>query len=189
MQKLLIETERLLIRDLRLSDLDDFHFYRSNEDIAKYQGFYVMDLKKAKEFIIEQKDRSFGEPGQWVQYGIENRSTQKLIGDCAIRLDENNIQVAEIGITISHLHQRNGFAKEAMRGIFSFLFNTQNVQRIVETVDVENLASIKLMESLGLQKEEHSLEKIFFKGKWSHEIQYSIVKSEWNSLISPSDSF
>ena len=175
MQKLLIETNRLLIRNLSLSDLEDFHLYRSNENIAKYQGFYVMDMKQAKEFIREQMDLSFGKPGQWVQYGIENKSTQKLIGDCAIRLDETNIQIAEIGITVSHLHQKNGYAKEAMRGIFSFLFNEQNIHRIIETVDTENLASIKLMESLGLTKDEHSLERVFFKGKWGHEIRYLIT--------------
>ena len=179
MQKLLIETNRLLIRNLRLSDLEDFHLYRSNEDIAKYQGYYVMDMKQAKEFIHEQTDIPFGNPGQWVQYGIENKSTQKLIGDCAIRLDENNIPNAEIGITISHLHQKKGFAKEVMRGIFSFLFNDHNTLRIVETVDTENLASIKLMENLGLFKDEHSLEKVFFKGKWGYEIKYTMNKNEW----------
>ena len=179
MQKISILTNRLHIRNLNPSDIDDFLIYRSNPEVTKYQGFHVMNMKQAREFIEEQKDRLFGEPGQWVQYGIENKSTQKIIGDCAIRLEEFNNQVAEIGITISHLHQGKGYASEGMRGIFSFLFNTQSVERIVETVDAENLASIKLMESLGLYKEERIIEKVFFKGKWGSEIQYSMMKSEW----------
>jgi ribosomal-protein-alanine N-acetyltransferase len=37
-----IQTPRLHVRHLTLSDLVDFHLYRSNPDVTKYQGFYVM---------------------------------------------------------------------------------------------------------------------------------------------------
>ena len=112
MQKLVIETERLIIRNLKASDLSDFHFYRSNSEVTRYQGFDVFTIEQAGEFIKEQFDKEFGEAGEWVQYGIENKATGKIIGDCAIKPDQNDIRIAEIGITISHKEQKNGYAKE-----------------------------------------------------------------------------
>lgn len=179
MEPLEIHTERLHIRNLKLADLNDFHIYRSNPEITKYQGFDVMDLAQAETFIAAQQEKVFGKPGQWVQYAIEEKISGKLIGDCAIKLEKSDTRIAEVGMTISHLHQRKGFAKEALSGIVDFLFAVKNSHRIVEVVDVENLASIKLIESIGFRKEGHFIENIFFNGKWGSEFQYAMLKSEW----------
>ena len=61
--------------------------------------------------------------GEWVQYGIEKIETKQLIGDCAIKLNQNDTRIAEIGMTISHHEQQKGFAKECFIGIVQHLFN------------------------------------------------------------------
>ena len=179
MDPLEIHTERLHIRNLSPEDLNDFHSYRSNPEISKYQGFEVMDLSQAEKFIVSQQNKMFGKPGQWIQYAIEEKTLGKLIGDCAIKLDESDKRIAEIGITISHHYQQQGFAKEAMLGLMDFLFAVKKIHRIKETVDVENSASIKLVESIGFRKEGHFIENIFFNEKWGSEFQYAMLKSEW----------
>jgi ribosomal-protein-alanine N-acetyltransferase len=131
LENLNITTERLFIRNLKLADLNDFHLYRSNPEVTKYQGFDVMTIEQAHQFIQKQKDKEFGRPGEWVQYGIENKSTRKIVGDCAVKLSQDDIRIAEAGITISHIDQKKGYAKEALSGILSFLFDTQNIHRIV----------------------------------------------------------
>ena len=179
MEKLFITTERLFIRNLKPEDLPAFHSYRSNPDVVKYQSFGVMDINEASNFIEIQKDKSFGRAGEWVQYGIENRMTHEIIGDCAIRLGHSDTGIAEIGITISHLEQRKGFAKEAMLSILKFLFEEKNIHRVIEIVDEENEASINLMKSIGYRMEGHFIENIFFKGRWGNEFQFAMLKKEW----------
>jgi len=173
-------TPRLQIRNLKVTDLFDFHTYRSNPDVTRYQGFDVMTLEQAEEFIKAQTEKRFGKPGEWVQYGIEKKETGKIIGDCAIKLELNDSRIAEIGITISQLEQRKGYAKEVLFGILTFLFDVKGIHRVVEIVDVENTASIKLLESSGFKKEGHFIENIFFKGKWGSEFQYAMLKREWD---------
>lgn len=180
MKLLNIETDRLLIRHLDLSDLPDFHLYRSNPEVTRYQGFDVMTTDQAETFINDNAVKQFGKAGEWVQYAIENKSTGKLIGDCAIKLDQYDSRIAEIGITISHLQQKQGFAKEALLGILSFLFDEKGIHRVVETVDAENLASINLLKSAGFRQEGHFIENIFFKGKWGSEFQFAMLKKEWS---------
>ena len=182
MQKLIIDTERLLIRNLKTSDLNNFHFYRSNPEVTKYQGFDVFTLEQSSEFLYGQIDKVFGKPGEWVQYAVENKETGDLIGDCAIKLDEYDVRIAEIGITISHIEQKKGFAKETLIGILNFLFKIEDFHRVTEIVDAENEASIQLLKSVGFKQEGHFIENIYFKGKWGSEYQYAMLKKDWETL-------
>ena len=181
METLNIQTTRLDIRHLELSDLSDFHIYRSNPEVTKYQGFDAMTMEQAEEFIIGNSTKYFGKAGEWVQYGIENSETRQLIGDCAIKLDQYDTRIVEIRITISHLEQKKGYAKEVLIGVLTFLFDTKEIHRVVEIVDAENIASISLLKSIGFKQEGHFIENIFFKGKWGSEFQYAMLKREWDN--------
>lgn len=181
MELLNILTPRLRIRNLKLTDLNDFHIYRSNPDVTKYQGFDIMTMEQADEFIKGQLDKKFGKAGEWVQYGIENKTTGKIIGDCAIRLKPDDVRIAEIGITISHLEQKKGYAKEVLLSILTFLFSSKNIHRVVEIVDIENIPSISLLNSTGFRLEGNFIENIFFKGKWGSELQFAMLKREWDA--------
>ena len=142
-----------MIRNLIPSDLTDFHAYRSNPDVTKYQGFDVMTLEECEAFIEAQKEKLFRKPGEWVQYAIADRSSDQLLGDCAIKLQEMDSRISEVGITISPGRQNKGYAKEALIGIMSFLFEKQGIHRVQEIVDEDNLESIRLLESIGFRKE------------------------------------
>ncbi len=175
----ILQSERLLLRNLSESDLDDFLFYRSNPEITKYQNFDTFNRKQAEEFILSQKNREFGVEGQWIQLAIILISDNKLIGDCAVKLSEGT---AEIGCTISNLFQKQGYAKEVLLTLMKFLFEQKNVRRIVETTAEENVASQKLIESLGFRKEGHFFENSFSKGRFWNELQYAMLKKEWYQL-------
>ena len=179
MEQTLCITHRLKIRNLRQSDLDDFYQYRSNPEITRYQGFDTFDRKQSQVFLEAHSNKLRLTPGEWVQYGIEHIGAAQLVGDCALYLQMADSRIAEIGITISHLHQRKGYAKEAMQGLINYLFREKGVHRIVETVDAENIASIQMLKSLCFRQEAHFIESIFFKGRWGSEYQYAILKKDW----------
>ena len=179
----LFTTRRLKIRNLKESDLDDFHLYRSNPEVTKYQGFDTYTREQAKSFIAEHQNKLLIIPGEWIQFAIENVSSRQLVGDCAVYLKPHDSRIAEMGITISHLHHRKGYAKETMLGLMNFLFSKKGIHRIEETVDAENLASIRMMESLSFRKEAHFIENTFFKGKWGSECQYAMLRREWETFI------
>ena len=183
MKKELFTTKRLKIRNLEEGDPDDFHHYRSNPEIAKFQGFEPFSKKEAHTFILDQKNKIFGLPGEWVQYGIELMDYQAIVGDCAIKLQNQNPMIAEIGITIAYQHQKQGYAKETLSGILNFLFHVKEIHRVVETVDAENIASIQLLRSLNFREEGFFLENIFFKGKWGSEYQFAMLKREWEEPV------
>jgi RimJ/RimL family protein N-acetyltransferase len=150
--------------------------------VTKYQGFDPFSREQALQFINEHNKKFLLLPGEWVQYGIESTVDQQLVGDCAVYLHQSDSRIAELGITISHLHQRRGYAKETMLGLMNFLFAEKGIHRIVETVDVENEASIRMLKSLSFRQEGHFHENIFFKGKWGSEYQFAMLCQEWEAL-------
>jgi len=141
-----------------------------------------MSEQEAATFIYEQTNKAFGKPGEWVQYGIVLKENGQLVGDCAVKLQEADDRIAEIGITISPLFQKKGYAKEVLTGLMKYLFEEKQLHRIVETVDAENMASIQLLKSAGIRQEGYFIENIFFKGKWGSEYQYAMLQSEWFDL-------
>jgi [ribosomal protein S5]-alanine N-acetyltransferase len=178
---ILFTTARLKIRNLIESDLDALYQYRSNPEVVKYQGFDTFNLKQAKAFIEEQTNKKYMLPGEWIQFGIEHISTKQLVGDCAIHLHNTDSRIAETGITISHLHQRMGYGKETILGMIHFLFTEKDIHRIIETVDVENHACIKLMESVGFRRQGHFADNTFLKGRWTSEFMFTMLKKDWKA--------
>jgi len=63
MQSLQIQTGRLHIRHLAMSDLEDFHHYRSNPEVVRYKGFDVMTIEEANAFIHDTSTKQFGKAG------------------------------------------------------------------------------------------------------------------------------
>lgn len=176
---MLLKSGRIAIRNFEADDLESFYNYRKKSSVAEFQGFNVFDKANAKQFIEGQKDNRFGIGKEWQQFAIAVTGSNDLIGDCAVRIDDSINNCAEIGCTIDPHCQKQGYAKEAMLLLMAFLFEEYKIRRIVETTDVQNLASIRLLESLGFRKEGHFIENLWFKGRWSSEYQFAMLRHEW----------
>ena len=176
-----LETERLILRKLKMSDLEDFHSFRSNPEICKFQSFMTFEIEDSKKFIDEQKDLEFGKPGKWVQSGIVWKEDNKLVGDFALCPDKDEPRNVEIGVTLNTEYQGKGFAVEAFTKVFEYLFTKTETHRIVGLLDTENHGSRKLMENLNFRREaEHK--KSYWDEKmneWRDEYVYAMLKEEW----------
>ncbi|MCP4217110.1 MAG: GNAT family N-acetyltransferase [bacterium] len=177
--KLILETERLVLRNLLESDLDDFLEYRCDPEVAKYQGWEPFDKDAANDYIMKFKDTVPDIPGKWMQFGIVLKSNNKLIGDCAFKCQEDEPRIADIGASLSRDYQGKGYATETMIAVFGYLFGIMKLHRIIGVADAENRGSIKLMERLGMRKEGHYIKNIFFKGAWGDECLYAMLEEEW----------
>ncbi len=176
-----LATERLILRNLRESDLDDFHVYRSNAEICKFQDFNAFSIEESKNFIEQQSKKEFGTPGEWVQTGIVWKENNKLVGDFALQPDRNDPRTVEIGVTLNTEYQGKGFAVEAFTKVFEYLFNETKTHRIVGLLDTENHGSRKLMENLNFRREAEFKKSYWDKkmNEWRDEYLYAMLKEDW----------
>jgi RimJ/RimL family protein N-acetyltransferase len=173
-------TERLTLRPLRATDLPAFLAYRADPEVARYQGFEPYTEAQAEAFIASQTNQPIpAPPGEWVQIGIARAADDLLLGDCALHRDGYDPRLAEIGVTLDARHQGQGYAREALRGLLSFCFETLQLHRVMATMDVRNAAAVRLVEQLGLRREGHFRQNGWYKGEWCDEYQYALLSSEW----------
>jgi RimJ/RimL family protein N-acetyltransferase len=175
-----LETDRILLRHFRDSDLDGFIAYRSDPNVARYQGWDLpYGREKGSSFINEMKNAQPGTPGKWFQVAIELKSLNTLLGDCAFHVWASDTRQAYIGITLARSSWGKGYGQEACRCLLDFLFDELNLHRVIAECDVENTASIALLNHLGFRCEAHLIENIWFKGAWGSEYHYAMLQREW----------
>ena len=174
-----IESERLILRRFEDSDLTPFVAYRNDPEVARYQSWDSCDEQEAKAIIREMGAGRVGVPGKWFGFAIESKETGTLIGDCALRVDEHEPYRAEIGFTLAREHQGRGFASEAVARVLDYAFGVLGLHRIIAIADCRNAPSVALLERLGIRREGHFLENVWFKGRWSDEYLYAVLRHEW----------
>jgi RimJ/RimL family protein N-acetyltransferase len=128
--------------------------------------------------LFRSKRLQPGVPGQGFQFAIELKETGKLVGDCGFRIQQDT-QQAEIGFTLSRDYQRKGLASETISCLLDYAFLHLGLHRIFAITDCQNGPCVALLERLGLRREGHFLQNVWFKGKWADEYLYAILRDEW----------
>ena len=178
-----LKTSRLILRPFQEPDLAAFTAYRSDPEVARYQSWEApYSLAQAEVYLEELKHAQPGMPGEWFAFAIERQSAPGIIGDCAFQVLSHDPLQAQIGYTLARDHWKQGFAVEAVQRLLDYLFEEFNLHRIIATCDAENTASFRLLERVGMRREAHFIENIWFKGSWGSEYLYALLRREWKSL-------
>ena len=175
-----IITSRLVLRKLDPSDCAAVFQYRTHPDVSRFQGWGTLTIEDIQEFIEAQGKIDPDTPGTWFQLAITLRETGLLIGDCGLHFPADETHQAEIGITLAPAYQGKGYAAEALTAVLDYLFIALGKHRVYGSVDPRNRSSIALLERVGMRKEGHFRESLWFKGEWVDDVIYAILDREWN---------
>jgi len=177
-----LETERLVIRPIRLEDKVNVFEYRSDTETNKYQGWIPKTMNDV-EFFINEIAKEINIPETWFQFVIIEKKCQKVIGDVGVHFwDKQNKQV-EIGCTLNKSFHCNGYATEAVCRIINFLFVELKKHRIITSIDPNNKSSIRLVERIGFRKEAHFVESLFVNETWVDDLIYALIEKNWETKI------
>jgi aminoglycoside 6'-N-acetyltransferase len=175
-----LETERLTIRRFEMDDAPAFAAYRSDPDVARYQGWNApYSQEQAAAFVRAMRRVKPGAPGKWLQLALQVKATGELAGDCAFNLHKDDPRQATIGLTLARPFQGQGYGHEAMTRLLDYLFFELKLHRVRADCDVLNQAAFSSLEKLGLRREAHFVESLWFKSGWASEYWYAILEREW----------
>jgi RimJ/RimL family protein N-acetyltransferase len=173
-----LQSERLLLRRFAEGDLRPFLAYLNDPLVARYQTWESYSEQRAREAIERQKSLDPGTPGQWFTFALELKGTGELVGHVALKTDEDGRQ-AEIGFTLAREFHGKGLAFEAAARVLDYAFTDLGLHRVTAITDCENRSSVALLQRLGLRREGHFIQNIWFKGAWGDEYSYAILREEW----------
>jgi RimJ/RimL family protein N-acetyltransferase len=177
---LFFQTPRLRVRGFTIEDLDAFVAYRSHPEVERYQGWSDYTLERGRALIESMQGLRPGVPGEWYQLALQERMAGTLVGDLALKVNENEPREAEVGFSLAPAQQGNGYATEAVRGLLAYAFGTLSLHRVVAITDARNTPAAAVLERVGMRREAHHLENVFFKGAWGSEYLFAMLEREWS---------
>jgi RimJ/RimL family protein N-acetyltransferase len=175
-------SSRLILRRFRESDLAPFCRYRSDPRVARYQDWESWSEEEGRRLLEWQMTLHPDVPGTWFQLAIELAETGALIGDCGLHTLADRPGQAEIGFTMAREHQGKGYATEAVNLLLDYVFGKLGKHRVIAVTDTRNVPATRLLERVGMRREGHFLENVWFKGGWGDEYQYAMLEREWRAL-------
>lgn len=139
----LFETKRCLIKAFKELDLDSFMEYRNNNEWMKYQSFKNLTKEEYKKHLLVPINLETG-----TQLAIIQKETNQLIGDLYCKVEETE---AFIGYTIHYNFARKGYTKEAVIGLVNYLQKNYPNHSIIAETEINNIPSIKVLQSIGFE--------------------------------------
>lgn len=173
-----LETERLVLRKLALSDAEDVFEYAKNPEVSKYLTWdahtSIDDTLTYLNFVLG--GYANGKTGNWA---IVDKEENKVIGAISfVQFDKQN-SYGEIGYTLSYDYWNKGIMTEALKRVIRFSFEDMKINRVQALHFVENPASGRVMQKANMSYEGLLKQRLYAKEKFWDSKQYAIVKDDW----------
>ena len=145
-----LETKRLILRQLSLTDIDDVFEYAKSNNVGPNAGWRPHISKSESEAFINysMKKRDFGQPGI---YAIILKENQKMVG--TIEIHSYNKYKAEIGFVLNPDFWGQGIAVEAAKATIIYAFEVLKLKRLQYGYFLFNNRSKRVCEKLGFVEE------------------------------------
>jgi RimJ/RimL family protein N-acetyltransferase len=176
-----VHTERLTLRAATADDVEPTFAYRRLEPVARWLTQLPADLGTYRATFTEA-----GRLANAVIVQLDGR----IIGDFMLKVEDAWAQAevadqargmqAELGWVLDPAFTGHGYATEAARGLLRVCFQDLGVRRVVAGCFVDNDASWRLMERIGMRRESHTVrDGLHRSGQWLDGFTYAVLAEEW----------
>lgn len=167
-----LETERLLLRRVDNTDVNEIFELRSNPETMKYiPRTLVTTTEEALEHIAMIDAKIDNNEG--INWAITLKGDSKLIGLIGHYRIKPEHYRAEIGYMLLPEYSGKGIITEAVQEAIKYGFEIMQLHSIEAVIDPENDGSARVLEKLHFVKEAHLKENEFFEGRFWDSVIYS----------------
>lgn len=125
-----IETERLILKEIDESHVEDILKIRSNEVVNQFvKRIPPKTNYDALDFILTIKKRV--QNNESLNWGISYKNQQNLIGTICLWKFSGDRTEAEVGYELLPEYHRKGIMSEALNAVLNYGFNELNLQTIL----------------------------------------------------------
>lgn len=150
----LIETERLILRQIQPADESGMFALDADPEVHQYLGNKpVKSLSETRQMIaFIRKQYEENGIGRWA---VIEKETNDFIGWAGLKLVtetiNNHTNYYDLGYRLRSAYWGKGYATEAAKASLDYGFNTLKLQEVFALVDTRNLASKNVLEKVGLK--------------------------------------
>ena len=169
---MILETERLYLREMNQSDFEDLAEILQNPRVmyAYEHDFSDNDVQEwLDRQITRYKKYGFG------LWAVILKNTDEMIGQAGLTMQSyKGTEVLEIGYLLKERFWHYGYASEAANGCKKYAFEQLNRDKVYSIIKSDNYASMKVAKSMGMKKEDEFMTQ-YYNGKMLHYL-YSVYK-------------
>jgi [ribosomal protein S5]-alanine N-acetyltransferase len=145
-------TDGVVILDGFTADDTAAHLAGEDEEHARRFGWFPRrSTEDSVRAAIRRWQEDWRSDGETRVFATRNAETSELVGGCQVRLRENRI--GELSYWTHPTHRRQGVASRALRLLCTFAFSELGVERLEAYIEPDNVASRRVVESLGFSEE------------------------------------
>jgi ribosomal-protein-alanine N-acetyltransferase len=148
-----IETERLILKQLKVEDAEDLYRIYSNRETMKFMGTGSASIEEERSNIQKHIEKYYNKYGfgLWATVLKENNT---LIGRCGLLYQEiEGTKDLELAYLIDNTYWGKGLATEAAQSIIKIGFDRYKFNRIIAIINPQNIASIRVAKKIGMNYE------------------------------------
>lgn len=183
--EVVLETDRLILRDFRMSDFTDVHEYGSDLDTVRFVLPKPNTEEVTRNYLYTRLVLAHQTPRMDYDFAVTLKESGKVIAGMGFyRSHSSEEKEAEIGWMMNRKYHHQGYAQEAAKEIIRFGFESLGLDRIYARCDRENEPSWRLMERCGMKREgclrKNKYNEHFVEQPYRDTLFYGILKEEWS---------
>lgn len=173
-----LETERLWLRPMRISDADDMYRYAQREDVTEYLLWSPHpSVCYTRDYLAYIEERYV--LGDFYDWAVVDKESGRMIGTCGFTSIDAPNDAGEIGYVFHPDYHGKGLATEAAARVLCFGFEELGLHRIEAKFILGNDASLHVMKKLGMRQEGYRRDGMLIKGRYRTIGVCSILESDW----------
>lgn len=142
-----LETNRLYLRELNISDAEDFFLLNQDPEVIKYTGDVAFQhVSEALSFLQNYNPYELYGYGRWA---VIRKEDDAFLGWCGLKYSPDLDEV-DIGFRFFQKYWNQGYASESALACLVYGFEQLNLEKIVGRAMEANLASVKVLEKIGM---------------------------------------
>ena len=184
MKNTVLETERLLLRPLEMSDAEYIHRYAGEPEIAQMTLTvpHPYTRQHAVEFIQFAQNEMNSD--KMYTFALVPKESGELIGCMGIGNDAVH-RYGELGYWLGKPYWGQGYTTEAARRVIQFGFEVAQLNRIHASHFDDNPASGRVMQKVGMIYEGTMRKRWFRWDKYRDSVHYAILREDYEAVSSP----
>lgn len=176
-----LNTERLKLRELLSADLEKIHELHSLPETDEFNTLGIPDnIEITKQIVSEWLTSREAIPRKKFVFVIENNE-KEFIGLTGVNIGRPSYRNAEIWFKLHSKYWNQGFATEAIKRILYFSFVDLQLHRIEAGCAVENIASRRVLEKVGMTKEGLCRKILPIRGQWIDNFEFAILDTDYDT--------
>ena len=174
-----LHTARLLLRELSLADLGAVHHLHSLPEVDEFNTLGIPDTLVTTEYLLtDWLTKPYVTPRTSYVFAAQLAPSQEFVGLIALNLGKANFKNAEVWYKFLPAHWGQGLTTEAVTALLKFGFDHLHLHRIEAGCAVENIASRRVLEKVGMTCEGRKRQVLPIRGTWVDNYFFAILATD-----------